>query len=158
MVVEQDKEEAEYQQFFHYSMMQGDELPDSQAYLDRCSTVTAFKTGKYLENIRHVSRGVKINCNSGCMRTNQVGDYGSLKVRYIPKAIANIILMNKLEKKYCITYNSWDGYYVVHMGSGEVMFYKDKNGLPFIDLGQSSEDAAALLVQKGSEEAATEFV
>ncbi len=52
--------------------------------------VTVFKTGKSLGNIWHVSQGVKINCNSGSMRTNQVGDYGSLKVWYIPEGIANI--------------------------------------------------------------------
>jgi hypothetical protein len=42
--------------------------------------------------------------------------------------------MHKLEKMYHITYNSWDGYYKVHTPKGRVQFYKDKQGLPFIDL------------------------
>ncbi len=158
MIVEQDEEEEEHQQFFHYSMMQGDKLPNSWAYLDWCLMVTAFKTKKYLDNIRRVSQGFKINCNSGSMRTIQVGDYQTLKVWYISEEIANIFSINKLEKKYHITYNSWDGYYNVHTASGEVQFYKDENGLPYTELEQSLEHAAALLVQKGSEEATTVFV
>jgi hypothetical protein len=72
----------------------------------------------------------------------------------ISQGMANIFSMNKLEKKYLITYNSWQGYYLVHTKQGEVRFYKDKNGLPFIDLDESSEDAAAMLVQTGLEDTA----
>ena len=91
-------------------MLQADELPDNRAYLDGCSTVTEFKSKQYLENIRSVKRGVKINCNSRVMRTNKVGDYGTMNVWYIPDGIANIFSMNELEKKYRITYDSWQGY------------------------------------------------
>ena len=148
---EQDEEDAGHQ-LLHVSMLQADELPDNRAYLDGCSTVTAFKSKEYLNDIHSVKRGVKINCNLGVMRTNQVGSYGSMNVWYIPDGIANIFSMNELEKKYRITYDSWDGYYIVHTASGEVRFYKDENGLPYIDLGESSEDAAAMLVQTGSED------
>jgi hypothetical protein len=75
-----------------------------------------------------------------------------------PRGDSQYFLMNKLEKKYRITYNSWDGYYVVHIRSGKVRFYKDKNGLLYINLEQSSGDVAALLVQKGLEVAAMAFV
>ncbi len=54
------------------------------------------------------------------MRTNKVGDYGAMNVWYIPDKIANIFSMNELEKKYRITYDSWEGYYVVHTMNGEV--------------------------------------
>ena len=84
-------------QLLHVSMLQADELPDNRAYLDGCSTVTAFKSKQYLENIRSVKRGVKINCNSGVMHTNEVGDYGTMNVWYIPDGIANIFSMNELE-------------------------------------------------------------
>jgi hypothetical protein len=66
--------------------------------------------------------------------------------------------MNKLEKKYCITYNSWEGYYVVHTQDGPVRFYKDENGLPYINLKDLEQNPVALLIQTGSEEAATAFV
>ena len=34
----------------HVAMLQGEELPSNMAYLDNCSTVTAFKTAKYIRN------------------------------------------------------------------------------------------------------------
>ena len=139
-------------------MVQGEELPDWQAYLDGCLMVTAFKSKKHLTNIRIVACGVKIYCNTGNLKTIQQEDYGSMKVWYIPEGIANIFSMNKLEKKYRITYNSWEGYYVVHTHNGPVRFHKDENRLLYINLKDSEEDVAALLVQTGSEEAATAFV
>ncbi len=54
MEVEEDKEGQMAHQFFRVSMLQADELPDDHAYLDGCSTMTAFKTNKYLENLRRV--------------------------------------------------------------------------------------------------------
>ncbi len=59
------------------------------------------------------------------MGTSKRGNYGRLKVWYIPNGIANIFLMHKLEKHYQITCNSWEGYYVVHTPRGEIRFYKD---------------------------------
>ncbi len=48
-----DKEAEETaQQYFHASMVQGEELTDWQAYLNGCSTVTVFKSKKHLKNIR----------------------------------------------------------------------------------------------------------
>jgi hypothetical protein len=82
----------------------------------------------------------------------------SLRVWYIPKGITNIFSMNELEKRYLITYDSGQGYYLVHTESGEVWFYKDENVLPYIDLKVSSEDAVALLVQTGPKEAVKVFV
>ncbi len=105
-------------QFSHASMVQGEELPDCRAYLDGCSTVTAFKSKKHLSNIRIVARGVKINCNAGNLKTNQQGDYGTMSVWYIPEGIANIFFMSELEKKYWIIYDSWEGYNVVHTQDG----------------------------------------
>jgi hypothetical protein len=154
-----DEQESEVgHQFFQWSMVQADKLPVSHAYLDGCLMVTAFKSGKYLENLHRVEQGIKINCNSGVMRTNQMGKYGRLKVWHIPEGIANIFSVNKLEKKHHITYNSWQGYYAVHTKNGEVQFYKDKNGLPCINLEESLEDAAKMLVQTGSEEAGMAFM
>ncbi len=75
------KEQAEEgPQLLHVALAQGGALPDNRAYLDGCSTVTAFKSRKYLENIRTVERSVRINCNVGAMVTNKRGAYGGLKV------------------------------------------------------------------------------
>ncbi len=82
-----------------------------------------------------VPRGIKINCNAGAVMTDKRGKYGGLNVWYIPDGITNIFSMHELEKMYHITYNSWDGYYKVHMPKGHVQFYKDDQRLPFIVLG-----------------------
>ena len=67
--------------------------------------------------------------------------------RYLPDGIANIISMHELEEMYRITYDSWAGYYAVHTPKGEVQFYKDEQGLPYLDLEESSEAAVMLLHQ-----------
>jgi hypothetical protein len=97
------------------------------------------------------------------MRTNKVGYLvghclDSPNTRYNLEGIVNIFSMNELEKRYRITYDSWQGYCTVHTVSGEVRFYKDENGLPYIDLEDSSEEVVALLVQTSSEEAVKVFV
>ena len=61
--------------------------------------------------------------------------------------------MHELESLYRITYNSWAGYYVVHTPKGEVCFYKDEQGLPYLDLEESSKGGTLLLMQDGGEPA-----
>ncbi len=155
---DQEQEGKTGHQFFNASLLQADALPDQRVYLDGGSTVTAFKSKQYLSNICTIDKCVKINCNSGVLRTNQARDYGSMNVWFIPQGIVNIFSMNKLEKKYRIMNNNWQNNYMVHTLQGEVRFYKDINGLPFIDLGKSSEDAAAMLVQTGSEDGGNALV
>jgi hypothetical protein len=110
--------------------------------------VTAFKTDKYLREIETVPRGIKINCNTGVVMTDKRGKYRGLNVWYIPDGIANIFSVHELQKMYCITYDSWDEYYEVHMPKGPVQFYKDELGLPFIDLESSGGAAIMLLLQE----------
>ena len=38
------------------AMLQGEEIPSNRSYLDNCSTVTAFKTAKYIRNIKTKKR------------------------------------------------------------------------------------------------------
>mgnify|MGYP000994970832 CR=1 FL=1 len=96
----------------HVTMLQGEGLATNRAYLDNCSTVTAFKDSKYIENLRTTKGGMTVNCNAGAVRTNQVGDFGKIRAWYIPKGIVNIFSMHQLEKLYRITYDSWEGYYL----------------------------------------------
>jgi hypothetical protein len=49
---------------------------------------------------------------------------------------------------YWIMYNNWDGYYAVHTPQGEVRFYKDEQGLPYIHLAKLSKEAVVMLLQK----------
>jgi hypothetical protein len=76
-----------------------------------------------------------------------MGSYGNLKVWYLPEGIANIFLMHELEKLYRITYDSWMGHYVVHTPKGAVNFYKDEQGLPYIDFDGPGEEATIMLLQ-----------
>ena len=76
--------------------------------------VTAFKNYKYLKGVRKVREGIKINCNVRLVMTNLKGNYGRLKVWYVPEGIANIFSMHELKRLYRITYDSWDGYYGIH--------------------------------------------
>ena len=65
----------------------------------------------------------------------------------MPKGIANIFSMNEIEKLHRITYDSIDGYYVVHTYKGPVYFHKGNQGLSYTNLDASIYDAATTLVQ-----------
>ncbi len=107
---EEQEQTKEGHQLLNVTLTQAGELPDNWAYLDGCSSVMAFKTDKYLSKIETVPGRIKINCNAGVVMTDKREKYGRLKVWYIPDEIANIFSMHKLEKMYCITFNSWDRY------------------------------------------------
>jgi hypothetical protein len=143
------KEQAgkEGHQMIHVSFSQGGELPDDRAYLDGCSTMTAFQNKKFLENLRQVRGGIKINCNAGVVTADMKRDFGGLSVWYLPDGIANIFSMHELEKLYRITYDCWEGFYVVHTPRGEVHFHKDEHGLPYIDLVRLCHEAMRMLMQ-----------
>jgi hypothetical protein len=137
----------EAQQLFNVTLVQGGELLNIRVYLDGCSTVTAFKNDKFLKSIKTEARGIKINCNAGAISTNKRGQYRNLKAWYLPDGIANIISMHELESLYRIIYDSWKGYDVVHTPKGEVRFYKDEQGLPYLDLEGSNKAGTLLILQ-----------
>ncbi len=85
--IEGQQEEAH--QLMHVTLAQGAALPNNRAYLDGCSTVTAFKSKKYLKGIKKRDAGIKINCNAGTVITNLMGKYGSINAWYIPEGIVN---------------------------------------------------------------------
>ncbi len=76
-----------------------------------------------------------------------MGKYGSINAWYIPEGIADICSMHELEKKHRIPYDSWQGYYQVHTASRVVKFFKDKQGLPYINLDGSGREAAIMLLE-----------
>ncbi len=80
--------------------------------------------------------------------THQKGTYRKLNVWYLPNKIAKTFSMHESEQQYRITNDSWEGYYSIHMPRGVVKFHKDKQGLPYIDLDGSSQEAATMLMQK----------
>ena len=91
------------------AMLQGKDLPVNRVYPDNCSTVTAFKTAKYIRNIKAHKKGMQVNCNVGSIKTNRKGEYGRVEAWYMPKGISNIFFMNEIEKLHHLTYDSIDG-------------------------------------------------
>jgi hypothetical protein len=82
-----------------------------------------------------------------------MGMYGNFKVWYIPDRIANIFSMHELKKQYHITYDSWEGHYLVHTPKLEVNFYKDEQGLSYIELNRPAGcKAAVMLLQSMQQE------
>ena len=67
------------------AMLQGKEIPRNRSYLDNCSTVAAFKTAKYIRNIKTQKKVMQVNCNSGSIKTNRKGQYRRVEVWYMPK-------------------------------------------------------------------------
>jgi hypothetical protein len=57
--------QEEGRQLLNVAHVQGGALPDNQVYLNGCSTITAFKSGKYLKGVKTLARGIRINCNAG---------------------------------------------------------------------------------------------
>ncbi len=108
---------------------------------------THFMIRKINSNENSGVQMVRNRNNCGIPRNSEQISQPRLKVWYLPDGFANIFSMHKLEQLYCITYDSWDGFYVVHTPQGEVRFHKDEQGLPFINLDKSNKDAAILLVQ-----------
>ena len=60
-MVKKAEEQHKGHQLLNVSFMQGESLPNNRAYLDGCSTVTAFKMDKYLKEVRTVAGGININ-------------------------------------------------------------------------------------------------
>ncbi len=92
--------------------------------------MTAFKAKKCLENVKMMPTGIKIKCNSGAVSTNQMGEFRRMKVWHLPNKIANIIFVYELKKFYCITYNSWEGFYIVHTVQGMWSFTRMNRDSP----------------------------
>ncbi len=69
-----DSGQDEGHQLLNVALMQGGELSNDCGYLNGCSTVTVFKSEKYLKNVKTVRQCIKINCNAVSVMTNQKGN------------------------------------------------------------------------------------
>ena len=93
-------QDAQAHQLLNVTLLKRGSLPDHWTYLNGCSTMTAFKSNKYLSGLEVMPTGIKINSNAGWVSTKQMGNYRRKKVWYIPDRIANIISMHELEKLF----------------------------------------------------------
>jgi hypothetical protein len=62
-------QDAQAHQLLNMTLLQGGSLADHWVYLDGCSTVAAFKSGKYLSGLEVMPTRIKINCNAGSVFT-----------------------------------------------------------------------------------------
>ena len=113
-LVAQDAEDGELAEDatspLQVTLLQGanntDMLDKNRAYLNSCSTVTAFKNSTLLSNIQKSDRPLRVNYNAGAVVANEADTFGHQEVYNIPEGIANIFSMPALEKNYRITYDS----------------------------------------------------
>lgn len=147
--VEDDGEEYEgaqrHDQFDAVALAQLQSQED-KIYLDSCTTSSTFTSEKHLTDVVSEKKGLAIRCNAGTVKTNRRGNFGGLKVWSMGEGIANVLSLGELSKLYRVTFDSDEGYFVVHTKHGEVHFVMDESGMPCLDLA-SNEEAATMLIQ-----------
>lgn len=117
-------------------------LPDSWILLDNQSTIDVFYNGAMLRNIHVVPSTMRIHCNAGVARTNQVGELpGYGMVWYHPDGIANILSLRNVKRHYRITYDSeTDNCFVVHKMNGTNRIFRESDrGLYFYDAAEGAD-------------------
>jgi len=124
------------------------QMPSTWMLIDSQATCDVFCNKSLLTNIRDASCTLNIHTNTGVGQTTLIGDlrgYGT--VWYYPKGIANILSLAKVAERYRVTYDSLDGYFVVHKSNGKkVIFKKCAKGLHYNDVKLAqTQDGTALL-------------
>lgn len=62
---------------------------------------------KLLKNIRDAKKALSLHCNAGVTKVNKKGDLpGYGMVWFYEDGITNILLLNNVTNKYCVTYDS----------------------------------------------------
>ena len=117
-------------------------IPKSWILLDSQSTIDIFCSPSQIENIRKIGEKMKIHCNVGTHVTDLIGDlpgYGT--VWFDPQAIANVLSLQLVKKKYHISYDSNDknGFIVTKPDRTTFEFRELKSGLHYLDTSKQIE-------------------
>jgi hypothetical protein len=103
--------------------------------LDSQSTADIFCNAALLSDIHESGRWINIHCNAGVRQVTKVGtlkNYG--EVWYFEDAIASILSLAKMSKRYPVKFNSVNGnQFVIIQPNKEVIFKQSKSGLYFHD-------------------------
>jgi Reverse transcriptase (RNA-dependent DNA polymerase) len=119
--------------------------------LDSQSTVDVFCNAALLVNIHTVDHRMYIHCNAGTMWTDQQGDLpGYGRVWYCQNAIANILSLHNVSRRYRVEFNSKEGnQFVVTKDDGKMnVFRVSANGLYYYDVNAAAamDNNATVLV------------
>jgi hypothetical protein len=103
--------------------------------LDNYSTTDIFFNKKLITDIQPSNTKLKIHCNAGTKEFNQVGTlkhYGT--VCYSDSAIANILSLSQVNRKFPITYDSKnDNKFHVIKPDKHIVFTESESGLFYHD-------------------------
>ena len=103
---------------------------------DSQSTKDQFINAKYFTDISHFEQPMTAYSNSGSIKTNQKGMFGTLRISYNPDMIANVISLKTRSAHYKVTYSSKDhgGMFIVNTLNGMMEFMHHPRGLHCLDL------------------------
>ena len=106
--------------------------------LDSQSTICVFCNKKLLATISKAKSPLRLRSNEGSMlltKEARIDNYNQ-KVWYSVDAITNIFSLKNVKKRCHVTYDSDDGYFVVHQeefGLPEIIFREHESGLYYYD-------------------------
>ena len=103
--------------------------------LDTGSTTDIFCNDKLLSDIHETDQTITIHCNAGTCVTNKVGTLsGYGEVWFSEQAIANILSLANVSKRYPVVYNSKEARgFVVMKPDRKVVFHQSPQGLFYHD-------------------------
>lgn len=101
-------------------------LPRGSVGLDSLSTVDLFCDARMLTNIRKASQTMTIRCNAGHKEVKQIGHlagYGD--VWYDKDAVANILSLGRVTKRFKVTFNSSENKgFILHLPGGRTRCFR----------------------------------
>ena len=102
--------------------------------LDSQSTTTVICNKKFVTDIRDSNETLSLKSNGGIMRITQQATLKGFEgpVWHSPNAIANILALSDVKRKYRVTYDSDESRFVVHRehtGKSDMYFTEHESGL-----------------------------
>jgi hypothetical protein len=133
---------------FAQHQSRGLNIPVSSVLIDNGSNVDVFCNASLLSDIRTVGRRMYIRCNAGVRWTDQQGHLsGYGLVWYCPSAIANILSLSNISRRYRVTFDSRGGnQFLVTRDDGSVRaFGMSDSGLYYSDYSAKDVHATVLV-------------
>lgn len=106
-------------------------LPSGSVGLDSMSTIDIFGDSRLLTNIHRTKSNMRVICNAGSLVVKQVGKFGGYgDVWYHPRAIANMLSLQNVQKKNRVSFDNDNGNrFLVHRDDGTArVFHPTKKG------------------------------